>query len=223
MKLSIKNVSFGWAETPLFRNVRCELNSGDIVRLDGENGAGKSTLLKLISGMIPHFELGQLLQGDIYLEKKSIFENPPKSFFPQLAYIPGKNIDFFLLTENLPDEITFTSSILRLTREQINLRLNDFITIFPGFEKSLEQPFSKMSFSQKVLSLTCIYFLQNGRLFLFDEVMNGFTSEEVHQWQRFFVHLKNDNKAVIYIDHQTTGSDYQKWSLVDGTLEVSHA
>ena len=218
MQLSIKNLTFGWNKTPLFQDVQCSLNKADVVQLVGENGAGKTTLLKLISGMIPHFERGQMLRGNIFIRNKSVFENAPKSFFPLIAFVPGKNIDFFLVTENLKDEILFTSSVLKLNQQKIDARLNDFFNIFPGFKNNLNLPFAHMDFSQKVLSLTFIYRLQNATLFLFDEVMNRFSISELHQWQDFLASLKHANKSVIYIDHQTTDKGYCQWSLSNGKL-----
>ncbi|CAN5515907.1 ABC transporter ATP-binding protein [soil metagenome] len=53
MKLSIKNVSFGYGDTSIFKDLGFELGPGSSTWLGGQSGAGKSTFLKLIAGLLP--------------------------------------------------------------------------------------------------------------------------------------------------------------------------
>ena len=103
--LEIENLTFGWNEI-LLKHVHARLNSGDLVWLQGENGCGKTTLLKIMSGMIPHFSQGRVLQGDIRIKKRSLLKNPPKTFFPIIAYLPAINSEFYLLNTTLEQEMS---------------------------------------------------------------------------------------------------------------------
>lgn len=223
MLLQIENLTFGWLDTPLLNLVNCSVDRGYIVQLTGENGSGKTTLLKLIAGMIPHFERGNILRGDILFNDKSVLEYPPKSFFPWIGFVPGKNIDFFLFTENMTDEISFVSSVLKFDRKTIDARQRDFFNFFQGLEHDVKLPFKEMDFSQKVLSLTFIYFLQDAVLYLFDEVLNRFSVDELNQWHDFFEFLAMKKKAIIHIDHQIAIRGNQQWSLSQGNLVTHHA
>ena len=50
--LNIKNLSAGYGEMPVLKDINITIAQGDIVSVVGSNGAGKSTLLKAISGLI---------------------------------------------------------------------------------------------------------------------------------------------------------------------------
>jgi len=52
--IGMRNVSWGFGETPLLENVTFQIAKGERVGLMGRNGVGKSTLLKLLGGeMLP--------------------------------------------------------------------------------------------------------------------------------------------------------------------------
>lgn len=70
-QIKIKDVSFGYNQDLILKNINFQEEKGEIVAIHGENGSGKSTLLKLL--------LGQLKPacGEIYLldENISKFKN----------------------------------------------------------------------------------------------------------------------------------------------------
>lgn len=162
------------------------------------------------------------MQGEIYFDNSAVFQTAPNALFPAVGFVPGKNIDFFLMMENLKDEMIFTTSLLKTEQSDFDVRREEFIGIFPRFRECLNRPYRQMDFSDKVLALTFIYFLQNATLFLFDEVMNGFSAIEMGQWQDFFALLMERQKSVIFIDHQTTDERIAKWILTQGQLTARY-
>jgi len=52
LKLVVHGVSFSYKSVPALKDVRFELNHGEILSLLGPNGSGKSTLLKCIDGIL---------------------------------------------------------------------------------------------------------------------------------------------------------------------------
>jgi ATP-binding cassette subfamily F protein 3 len=60
--LELSNVSAGYGETPVFRDLNFILEKGDRVALVGPNGAGKSTLMKILAGRLPLFS-GERKEG----------------------------------------------------------------------------------------------------------------------------------------------------------------
>lgn len=214
MLLDIQNLTFSWFDEPLLKNISTSLSPGDIIQLKGENGAGKTTLLKLISGAIPHFSQGKLLSGDILINNNSIIANPPGHFFPMIAFVPSRYIEFFLFSDNLKQEILMTRAIINLNEDGIKYRHQQFCDIFSNMNALLQISFSKMEYKQKVLSLTYIYFLQGARLFLLDEAISNKNDE----WIAFFELLKSMDCSAIFASHQFKNNTMKIWELKKGKI-----
>jgi ABC-type Mn2+/Zn2+ transport system ATPase subunit len=218
MLLSIKNLTFGWQEKPLFEAVDCQLNEEEIIHLSGENGSGKTTLLKLIAGMIPHFFQGKILTGNIEIRGKSIRDNSPKNFYPHIAFIPSVQLELFLLTESLAQELLLTRGILKINEPTLSNRSNEFSQFFPGINDLFHLPFKTMPMQQQVLALTFIFYLQKAQLYLFDEVISGVGETSAVQWYSFFDWVASKGSSVIFVDHQPRSHGYQKWLLENKKL-----
>lgn len=216
--LSIQNLTFGWKHTTLLENISCNLHEGQITQLKGENGAGKSTLLLLIAGMFPHFNRGEIFKGDIWIDGNSIVRQPPKKIYPTVAIIPGTLLDFFLFGETLAQEILITSALTKLSGTEVHQRMEQFAAFFPIINDLHTLPFKLMSFDQKALALTLIFYLQKPRLFLFDEVINPSSSCTLQQWMAFLNHLGSQPCAVIFINHQHPIHNFSCWLLNNKTL-----
>ena len=51
-QIKIKDVSFGYNQDLILKNINFQEEKGEIVAIHGENGSGKSTLLKLLLGQL---------------------------------------------------------------------------------------------------------------------------------------------------------------------------
>lgn len=218
MLLSIQHLTFGWTEDTLFEKIDCTLKQGEMAQLSGENGAGKTTLLNLIAGFIPHFNRGTVLHGDILIDERSILSESPKHFYPKIALVPGMHLELFLLTETLSEEILLTRAFLKIDKTTFKNRQNKFVQFFPEIADMLNMPIENMHVGQKTLALTFIYYLQNARLYLFDEVLSTFSQSQIDQWYAFFNELITQNSAVIFIDHHHNAAGTSQWLLKDKKL-----
>ena len=218
MLLTIENLTFGWQNKVLFQNINCQLEAGEIILLRGENGSGKTTLLKLIAGMIPHFSRGKILKGDILLNNHSIIENPPKFFFPLVAFIPSQNIDFFLLNENLEQEIALIQAVFKISSSEIERKKGELHELLPGTRELWSKNFDRMTSFQKVLSLLSIYYFQETRLFLIDEILDFISHENLSFWLNFFQVQSQTGCGIIFVSHQTAEYPFRGWEIENKTL-----
>ncbi|MCD1257701.1 metal ABC transporter ATP-binding protein [Paenibacillus athensensis] len=62
---SMKEVEYGYGETPCIQDANVEIQSGEFVAVTGPNGASKSTLLKLLLGLYTPWK------GNVYLSAKN--------------------------------------------------------------------------------------------------------------------------------------------------------
>lgn len=218
MLLQIENLTFGWQKEPLFENISGHLNEKEVVQLSGENGSGKTTLFQLISGMIPHFSRGEILKGDVFINGHSILKEPPKNFFPTIAFIPSLNLDFFLLTESLMQEMLLTRSILKINEHLEKERLEQFSNFFPDINEFIDVPFKEIQFNQKIIALTFIFYLQNAQLYLFDEVMTTFSESIIQRWYSFFEWLSSNGCAILFVNHHQQAEQFRQWFLSNKKL-----
>ena len=70
MKITIKNLSFGYRKTPILKGVNIEVAPGRLCVLLGANGAGKSTLIKCVNGIL------KPEKGEIYLDNTDLLRLP---------------------------------------------------------------------------------------------------------------------------------------------------
>ncbi len=214
--LQIEKLSFGWESEHLFRAISVSVQNPAVICLTGANGSGKTTLLKILSGMIPHFAVGKIMAGDVHIFGKSIVSNPPRTFFPNLAFLPDSQIELFFFMKNLSEELTIIQATLRLTNELIERKMAQFSEYFPEFSDFRELPFERMDASQRQLCLLLIFFLQDARLFLIDEM----ASQLNQQLLQFYHSLKTEQKTVIFVNPQTAkGSDFI-WEISGKRLVV---
>ncbi len=67
---SVQSMTVGYDGAPLIKDIKIELNRGEILTLIGPNGAGKSTILKSIIGQLPLIA-GAVLSEDVRLDEIS--------------------------------------------------------------------------------------------------------------------------------------------------------
>ena len=75
--ISIHNLNFAYAGTPVLENIQLDVAEGDFIGIVGPNGGGKSTLLKLMLGLLQP-ESGEL----------RIFGQTPRRSVERIGYVP---------------------------------------------------------------------------------------------------------------------------------------
>lgn len=95
--LSLKNISFSYGETEVFRNFNLEIKRGEKVLVMGPSGSGKSTLLKLLRRFTgPN-------SGEIILDGRDFADYTDKSLYSKISYLE-QNV--FLFEDSLKNNIT---------------------------------------------------------------------------------------------------------------------
>jgi len=94
--LKIKNLTLGFGEKVIFRNINVSEESGRFVALAGSNGRGKSTLLKTLSGLDSIYNpqlfnnpdsLQHSEKGSILYKGKAIAEYTKKEFSSLVSFV----------------------------------------------------------------------------------------------------------------------------------------
>ena len=82
--LEIKNLTGGYVNIPVLKDVSFEVDNGQLVGLIGLNGAGKSTTMNIICNVLTQTE------GDVFINGINLRERPIEAkkfigFLPQKA------------------------------------------------------------------------------------------------------------------------------------------
>lgn len=92
--LSVRNLTFGYKDCPVFENFSCSIAEGDFCLIEGINGAGKTTLMKCLTSLIN--------QGiGIYYRGQEIAKN--KHCLVNLSYVMSEDTlyDYLTVDENI--------------------------------------------------------------------------------------------------------------------------
>jgi cell division transport system ATP-binding protein len=133
--LSLQNISFHYANQPLFDNVSLELGSGEFAFLIGKSGSGKTTLLQMIYMNIQP-ESGTVTVGNY--SSKTI----KKSELPLLRRKVGVVFqDFKLLSDrNVFENLSFVLEVTATPKKEIKKKVNDALAEVGLSHKRLNLP-----------------------------------------------------------------------------------
>lgn len=161
--LEVKNITGGYINIPVVKDVSFTVESGQLVGLIGLNGAGKSTTIKEIIGLLTPY------QGEILIDGKSLVQDA-ENYRKKIGFIPE--------TPNLYEELTLKEHLevvalaYDLTWDQAWSRVQGLLTIFRLDEKLDWFPvhFSK-GMKQKVM-IICAFMVEPS-LLIVDEPFLG--------------------------------------------------
>ncbi|HEM2815363.1 TPA: ABC transporter ATP-binding protein [Streptococcus suis] len=138
--LEVKNVTGGYVNIPVLKDVSFTVEDGQLVGLIGLNGAGKSTTIKEIIGLLTPYQ-GQiaidgltLLQGAENYRKKIGFIPETPSLYEELTL--KEHLEVVAMAYGLPWEETWgrTEKLLKI------FRLNEKLDWYPvNFSKGMKQ------------------------------------------------------------------------------------
>lgn len=84
MTLALNNLMFSRNDIPLFRQIECTLQKGEMLQICGANGSGKSTLLRMIAGYIEPETGAVLWQNQSIVEQRDTYAQ-------QICYLGHQN------------------------------------------------------------------------------------------------------------------------------------
>ncbi len=161
--LEVKNITGGYINIPVLKDVSFTVESGQLVGLIGLNGAGKSTTIKEIIGLLTPY------QGEILIDGKSLVQDA-ENYRKKIGFIPETPSLYEELT--LKEHLEVVALAYNLTWDQAWSRVQGLLTIFRLDEKLDWFPvhFSK-GMKQKVM-IICAFMVEPS-LLIIDEPFLG--------------------------------------------------
>mgnify|MGYP000280069096 CR=1 FL=1 len=186
VSLSVKQLQCSRGDVSLFEGLSFEINSGQLMWLEGRNGSGKTTLLRTLCGLFLQDSGTVEWQGEVI---KSI----PDAFYRKLFYLGHQNALKSDLNpiENLQTLCRLVGS--SVTEEQTEAALNQF-----GLAGHEETPVRKLSQGQQRRVALSRLLLTEAPLWILDEPFVALDIAAVELLQSVIVsHVEQGGMAIL--------------------------
>ena len=187
MSLLLENVTGGYTQLPVIKNINFEVKAGELTGLIGLNGAGKSTTIKHIIGLMMPFS------GKIAIDGRTLREDTER-YRQSFAFIPETPVLYEELTLREHLEITamaygITEAVAmeKAMRYIRDFRLEDKLDWFPAY-------FSK-GMKQKVM-IVCAFML-DVPVYVIDEPFLGLDPLGIHSFLEMVREKKAQGAAIL--------------------------
>jgi len=190
----IKDLSYIYPDgTKALKNINLNINRGESVAIMGKNGAGKTTLIRTLNGLI------RPTRGNIYIDNKNINSSSIASLSKNIGII-FQNPYHQLFANSVEEEIRFSLKSLNLSKEKIQLKINEVLKSF-DLEKYRERsPLNLSGGESKKLAVASIICRDPGIL-IFDEPTLGQDGKEIEFFINLINHERKKGKTIIVITH----------------------
>ena len=194
-QLSCKNLSIGYDNNIVVRNLNFEIEKGDYLAIVGENGAGKSTLMKTILGLIKPLA-GKITTGD------GLKSN-------EIGYLPQQTV----VQKDFPAsvrEVVLSGCISRMGLRPFYGRREKRIAQesmermgLNGFER---RSYRELSGGQQQRVLLARALCSTKNILLLDEPVSGLDPKVTAEMYELIEELNNEGTTIIMISHDVSAA-----------------
>ena len=189
--LEAKNISAGYGEQIIIRNIDLDLHESSITTIIGPNGCGKSTFLKSISGIINPVEGEVSIYGSNVTELNT-FELSKKG----LGYVPQSENIFPSLS--VEDNLKMGGYIL--CNDDYKKNLEYVLEMFPVLKDKLSDSSSNLSGGQRQMLALSRALMLDPKIIMLDEPTAGLSPIIVDEVLENIISLKKSNLSVLLVE-----------------------
>ena len=191
MTLTVKNLSGGYFQHPVLKDLNFEIENGELVALIGLNGSGKSTTIKEIIGLL------KPTSGTIEIDGLSLNKSASQ-YRQKIGFIPESPVLYEELT--LREHIEVTAMAYDIPMDVAMQRADKLLKTF-RLEKRLDwfpANFSK-GMKQKVM-IVCAFLIEPS-LYIIDEPFLGLDPLAIHALLELLKEEKAKGKSILMSTH----------------------
>lgn len=201
--IELKNFSFAYKQTSVFKNINLQFSKGAIYGLLGENGVGKTTMLKAISGLLRPGE------GQCIVDDRVSFERQPE-FLESIFFLPDD--------VPLPDSATPSFFFRDLAVFYPNQSEELFLNLCNELKIDPARKFKEMSFGQQKKALLASALALRTDYLLLDEPTNGLDIPSKADFRRILSERVGEEQTIIISTHQVKDVE----NLIDPIIIISN-
>jgi ABC-type sulfate/molybdate transport systems ATPase subunit len=208
--LKVQNITFGYTEKSVLRNLNFTIEKGRNVAIIGESGCGKSTLLKLIYGLYDAQE------GQIFWNETEVL-GPKYNLVPGMPFIKYLSQDFDLMLYITVGENVgkFLSNAFPERKKE---RINELLEIVEMSDFSDVKAKYLSGGQQQRVALARVLALEP-QILLLDEPFSHIDNYRKNALRRnLFTYLKSNKVTCLVATHDSTDA----LSFADDTMVLQH-
>lgn len=190
--VEISNLTKDIKGTKVLNNVNLQLESGKAYGIVGRNGSGKSMLFKAICGLI------NTTEGSITVFDKNIKNGSFPDDIGMIIENPG-----FLLQYSAFKNLKILASINNKISDE---KINETIALV-GLDPKDKKVVKKFSLGMKQRLGIAQALMEDPKLLILDEPMNGLDSEGVKQIREILLKLKANSVTILLASHNSDDID----------------
>ncbi len=168
MLLVAENISFGFSDKPVLRDVSLTIRKGEIISLLGPNGSGKTTLLKSLLGLY------RLEKGRVLFEGRAVSSMAQKILARSIAYVPQihrASFAYRVIDVVLMGRTPHKSFFSRFSHEDMEIAQKALEKL--SILHLTDRPYTQISGGERQLTLIARAMTQGAHTFIMDEPANG--------------------------------------------------
>ena len=178
--LEIDSVILNFGDKRVLSDIYLNCSSGEVVGILGRNGSGKTSLLRIIFGEL------ETPDKSIRINGKAIQE--PYKLSGLIKFLPQFNF------------IIQTISVKQIFK-RFKIDFNDFVQLFPGFEKYYKQRLTELSGGERRIVEIYTILASKSLFCLLDEPFTHIMPVHIESVKQL-IEREKLKKGVILIDHQ---------------------
>lgn len=189
--LKIENVTGGYINIPVLKNISFEVGDGELIGLIGLNGAGKSTTINEIIGLLTPYQ-GQISIDGLTLAQDQAEYRKKIGFIPETPSLYEElTLREHLETVAMAYDLNYDEAMARATELLELFHLSDKLEWFPiNFSKGMKQ---------KVMIICA--FMVNPSLFIVDEPFLGLDPLAISDLTELLAQEKAKGKVILMSTH----------------------
>ena len=194
MKIELKDVSFGYEDTDIFKKFNLVIEDGTTTAIIGHNGSGKSTLAKIIMGLL------EIRSGNIYIDGEELNNNNLEKIRNKMSII-FQNPDNQFVGVTVKDDIAFGLENRNIPRDEMIERINKYLKLVDMEEYINKNP-EELSGGQKQRVAIAGALAMETELIIFDEATSMLDPKGTKEVNDMIKEVsKESGKTIIIITH----------------------
>ncbi|WP_419913987.1 ABC transporter ATP-binding protein [Hoeflea sp.] len=189
--LQVDNLSGGYGDVTVVRDVSISADRGQAVFITGRNGVGKSTLVKLIAGQL------EPESGSIAMQGHDVTALPAHGRRQSgIGYAPQESVVF--------DTLSILENLTLHYPDRDLERYHDLFGQFPRIEERLQQTAGTLSGGEKKILSFCRALAEDTPLVILDEPSEGVQPENIDRMARVILDEKANGRSFLIVEQNLT-------------------